>query len=68
MGDSQLPLPGSHYNLCVSYLDNISDKQKFFIFQIIVTIIYSGCSDMFCVYHYVHYMCCILCVFINVIT
>ena len=48
----------SHYNLCVSYLDNISDKQKFgisfLIFQFIVTIIYSGCF-VFCVYHYVVY-------------
>ena len=43
----RLPFPGSNYNLCVSYLDNMSDKQKFdrslFIFQFIVTIIYSGC-------------------------
>ena len=32
-------------NLCVSYLDNILDKQNYgiFGFQFIVTIIYSGC-------------------------
>ena len=46
MGEShyhRLSSPGSQYNLCVSYLDNISDKHNFIIFKFIVTIIYSGC-------------------------
>ena len=36
-----LSLPGSHYNVCVSYFGKVEVWQKFFfIFQFIVTIIF----------------------------